>query len=173
MLVVDFAVQYHGQRRLPGAVLGGQGAAMRAAYGALTLLFASCVGCAHFGAMSEPTEASFDGRVLEYLASIQREFRVETVHCLTGWSDGSVVRVQDIRLSGVTRSEPQMAEYVGCHGPDIMGMAHNHPTGACQFSPADNATFMRKGYRVALVSCAEGFRWRTLTDSGHIPWRSR
>lgn len=140
---------------------------MRAAVVALTWL----AGCAS-APLSTPEVLHIKSEVLDFLASVQREFKVETVLCLRGVDTGRVVRIHDVQLAGVTHSTPTSAHFDTCQRPGSVGVAHNHPRGTCAFSTVDRENFERHGYRVALVSCDGGFAWMTRDDSGRFPWRS-
>lgn len=134
------------------------------------LLFGACSSCAYAG-MRGTVAVDIKGDVLSFAASVQREFSVETVLCLTGEERKGTVYVRDVRLAGVRPGASRThAFFNGCQMPGVVGFLHNHPTGPCVFSIVDNATFYRFHHRVAIVSCHSGFAWRTISDSGFIAW---
>jgi hypothetical protein len=138
---------------------------------ALILALGSCSSCAGNAVRPDGTNAlSINGDVLAFLASVHREFSVETVLCLTGHVYEGTLYVEDVRLAGVSGATETHADFDNCRQRGTIGFAHNHTNGSCVFSPADLKSMRTQGARIILASCAGGFIWRTPSDSGFIPF---
>ena len=130
----------------------------------VVLLFTA--GCVFFSTVFKELPHSvllMTSEVVQNMQEIQKNYEIETVRCLTGYTQWDTVFVMSIEPTWMNAQDDVSASFRACEQEDVVGYYHNHPgtyedgvyASFCGFSPVDYRTFRGLQLEVAILSCNE------------------